>query len=118
MAIDLTGGQPVERDYVFAERPGPEVRDAVNFWVEEVNGAFAMRIGVEAVAEEWDAHEICSMSLSPMAASSARVTASSPARRSAPMVSRLSWVAARSRCVVSSLSVTGEPALPSTLLPI
>jgi hypothetical protein len=58
MAIDLTGGQPVERDYVFAARPGPEVRDAVNFWVEEANGAFAMRIGVEALAEEWDAHEI------------------------------------------------------------
>lgn len=58
MAIDLTGGLPVERDYVYAERPGPEVRDAVNFWIEEENGAFAMRIGVEAVAEEWDAHEI------------------------------------------------------------
>lgn len=58
MAIDLTGGLPVERDYVFAERPDPEVRDAVNVWLEEENAAFAMRIGVEAVAEEWDAHEI------------------------------------------------------------
>jgi hypothetical protein len=57
MAIDLSGGLPVERDYVYAERPGAEVRDAVNFWVEEENAAFAMRIGVEAVAEEWDAHE-------------------------------------------------------------
>jgi hypothetical protein len=28
MAIDLTGGQPIEREYVFAERPRPEVRDA------------------------------------------------------------------------------------------
>ena len=58
MAIDLSGGLPVERDYVFGERPGPEVRDAANIWLEEENGAFAMRIGVEAVAEEWDAHEI------------------------------------------------------------
>jgi hypothetical protein len=58
MAMDLSGGLPVERDYVYAERPGPEVRDAVNFWLEEETGAFGMRIGVEAVAEEWGAHEI------------------------------------------------------------
>jgi hypothetical protein len=58
MAIDLSGGLPPERDYVFAERPGPEVRDAVNVWLEEENGAFAMRIGIEAVAEEWDRHEL------------------------------------------------------------
>ena len=58
MAIDLTGGLPVEREYVFAERPGPEVRDAANFWLEEENGDFAMRIGIEGLAEEWDAHEI------------------------------------------------------------
>jgi hypothetical protein len=58
MAIDLSGGLPVERDYVFAERPGPEVRDAVNVWIEEENGEFGMRIGVEALAEEWDAHDI------------------------------------------------------------
>jgi hypothetical protein len=58
MAIDLTGGLPVEREYVFAEKPGPDVRDAVNVWLEEANGAFAMRIGVEALAEEWAAHDI------------------------------------------------------------
>jgi hypothetical protein len=58
MAIDLTGGLPIEREYVFAERPGPEVRDACNIWLEEENGAFAMRIGIEAVAEDWDHHEI------------------------------------------------------------
>ena len=58
MAIDLTGGQPIEREYVYAERPGPEVRDACNVWLEEENGAFAMRIGIEAVAEDWDNHEI------------------------------------------------------------
>src|ERR1700759_660351 len=58
MAMDLSGGLPLERDYVYAERPGPEVRDAANFWIEEENAAFAMRIGVEAVAEEWDAQEI------------------------------------------------------------
>jgi hypothetical protein len=58
MAIDLTGGQPLERDYVFAERPGPDVRDAANIWLEEENGAFAMRVGIEGLAEDWEAHEI------------------------------------------------------------
>lgn len=58
MAIDLTGGLPEERDFVFAEKPGPEVRDAVNVWFEEENGAFAMRLGIEAVAEDWDRHEV------------------------------------------------------------
>ncbi|MBU6266106.1 MAG: hypothetical protein KGN34_01115 [Sphingomonadales bacterium] len=58
MAIDLTGGQPLTRDHVFAEKPGPDVRDAANFWLEEENGAFAMRIGIEGWAEQWDAHDI------------------------------------------------------------
>jgi len=56
MATDLTGGMPAELEYFFAEKPGPEVRDAANVWLEEENGKFAMRIGVEAVAEQWDAH--------------------------------------------------------------
>jgi hypothetical protein len=58
MTVDLTGGLEIERDHVYAERPGPDVRDAVNIWLEEENGEFAMRIGVEALAEEWAAHEI------------------------------------------------------------
>jgi hypothetical protein len=58
MAIDLTGGMPVEHEYFFAEKPGPEVRDAANIWLEEESGAFAMRVGIEAVAEEWDSHLI------------------------------------------------------------
>jgi hypothetical protein len=29
------------------------VRDACNIWLEEENAAFAMRIGVEALAEHW-----------------------------------------------------------------
>jgi hypothetical protein len=58
MAIDLSGGLPIEREYVFAERPGPEVRDAINVWLEEEKAEFAMRIGVERVAEEWDDPEL------------------------------------------------------------
>lgn len=55
---DLSGGIPIEREYALADRPEPGVRDAVNVWVAEENGAFAMRLGVEAVAEEWDRHEL------------------------------------------------------------
>ncbi|MEW9856181.1 hypothetical protein [Novosphingobium sp. M1R2S20] len=57
-ATDLSGGIPVEREYVLAQRPEAGVRDAVNVWIEEESGAFAMRIGVEAVAEQWDRHEL------------------------------------------------------------
>ncbi|MDE2403811.1 MAG: hypothetical protein KGM17_03730 [Sphingomonadales bacterium] len=58
MAIDLTGGQPLTRDFVFPAQPGPDVRDAANFWLEEENGAFAMRIGIEGWADHWHAHDI------------------------------------------------------------
>lgn len=58
MAIDLTGGLPPERDMFFAEKPGPEVREAANVWLQEENGEFAMRIGIEGLAEDWDRHEI------------------------------------------------------------
>lgn len=53
--VDLSGGLPVEREYVLADRPAnPEMRDAVNVWIEEVNGNFGIRIGVEAVASAWE----------------------------------------------------------------
>lgn len=53
--IDLSGGIDPAREWVMAERPATEgMRDAVNVWIEEENGAFAMRIGVEALAEEWE----------------------------------------------------------------
>lgn len=59
MATDLTGGLPVAREFVLAERPEePDIRDAVNVWLEEENGRFGMRIGIEALSQEWDAHDI------------------------------------------------------------
>ena len=59
MAIDLTGGLDISREYVFPKRPDvPDMRDAVNVWIEEDHGAFGMRIGVEALTERWDAHDI------------------------------------------------------------
>ena len=43
----------------YAERPGtPEMRDAVNVWLEETRGAFGMRIGVEADMPDWDSHDV------------------------------------------------------------
>ena len=58
MTMDLSGGLPVEREHFFSEKPGPEVRDAANIWLEEENGAFGMRVGIEHVAEEWDSPEL------------------------------------------------------------
>lgn len=55
---DLSGGLPETREYVVAERPEDGIRDAVNVWLEEENGLFAMRVGVEAVGAQWDRHEL------------------------------------------------------------
>lgn len=58
MVADLSGGIPVEREFVVAEKPDDGIRDAVNVWIEEENGLFAMRVGVEAVGAQWDRHEL------------------------------------------------------------
>jgi len=60
MAIDLTGGIDPAREHVFAERPDdPEMRDSVSFWVVDDRGEVGLpRIGIEAVAANWDAHGI------------------------------------------------------------
>ncbi|MBO0855740.1 MAG: hypothetical protein J2P18_18470 [Nocardia sp.] len=60
MAVDLTGGIDPSRELVFAERPDdPEMRDSVSFWVIAEDGSVGLpRIGVEAVAANWDAHDI------------------------------------------------------------
>jgi len=55
MTTDLSGGIPAEREFVLAKQPDqPGMRDATNVWIEEANGAFGIRIGVEAVTEAWD----------------------------------------------------------------
>ncbi len=45
---------------MFARRPDdPEMRDSVSFWVIDDRGAVGLpRIGIEAVAANWDAHDI------------------------------------------------------------
>lgn len=60
MAIDLTGGIDPAREYVFATRPDdPEMRDSVSFWVVDDQGEVALpRVGIEAVAANWDAHDV------------------------------------------------------------
>jgi prepilin-type processing-associated H-X9-DG protein len=60
MAIDLTGGLPDEREYVFAEQPSnPEMRESVNAWIWDDDVEFGIpRIAIEAVADQWDTHDL------------------------------------------------------------
>ena len=60
MAIDFTGGLSEDREYVFAEQPSdPEMRESVNTWVWDDGTEYGMpRIGVEAVADQWETHDI------------------------------------------------------------
>jgi hypothetical protein len=60
MAVDLTGGIDPSREQVFARRPeNPEMRDSVSFWTVDDRGEVGLpRIGIEAVAANWDNHDI------------------------------------------------------------
>ncbi|MEZ0053255.1 hypothetical protein ABIA30_004282 [Mycobacterium sp. MAA66] len=60
MAVDLTGGIDPAREYVYATRPdNPEMRDSVSFWTMDDRGEVGLpRIGIEAVAANWDNHDI------------------------------------------------------------
>lgn len=60
MSVDLTGGLDPEREFVFASQPDdPEVRESVNVWVWSDGDAYGFpRIGIEAVADQWDTHDI------------------------------------------------------------
>lgn len=59
MTFDLSGGIDPTREAVFASQPdNPEMRDAVNVWIESSDGRFGMRIGIEALAETWEGHDI------------------------------------------------------------
>src|SRR5436309_10210952 len=56
MAHDLTGGMDPSSDDFLAERPDdPEFRESASFWISDDEGALGLpRIGIEAVASEWD----------------------------------------------------------------
>jgi hypothetical protein len=60
VTIDLTGGQPDEREQVFATQPDdPEMRESVNAWIWDSGVDIGLpRIGVEAVADQWDTHDV------------------------------------------------------------
>jgi hypothetical protein len=60
MATDLTGGLGDDREYVFATQPDdPEMRESVNAWIWDDGVEVGMpRIGIEAVADQWDTHDI------------------------------------------------------------
>ena len=60
MGLDLTGGLSDDREYVFATQPkNPEMRESVNAWVWDDGVDVGMpRIGVEAVADQWETHEL------------------------------------------------------------
>ncbi|MCT7659439.1 hypothetical protein [Mycobacterium deserti] len=60
MPVDLTGGIDPACEYMFAERPdNPEMRDSVSFWVFDERGEVGLpRVGIEAVASNWDAHNV------------------------------------------------------------
>lgn len=60
MTVDLTGDIDPSREYVFDSRPDdPEMRDSVSFWTVDDRGQIGLpRIGIEAVAANWDAHDI------------------------------------------------------------
>ena len=60
MGVDLTGGLPAEREFVFGEQPAdPDMRESVNVWVWDEGDAVGFpRIGIEAVADQWETHDV------------------------------------------------------------
>jgi hypothetical protein len=60
VALDLTGGLGDDREFVFAKQPeNPEMRESVNAWIWDDGVEVGMpRIGVEAVADQWDTHDL------------------------------------------------------------
>ena len=66
MAVDLSGGLDVAREFVLAKQPSePEMRDSVNVWLWDDGLDFGMpRIGIEAVGDQWDTHDVqCNIGL-------------------------------------------------------
>ena len=60
MGIDSTGGFSEDLEYVFESQPvDPEMRESVNAWVWDNRAEIGLpRIGVEAVADQWDTHDV------------------------------------------------------------
>jgi hypothetical protein len=60
VTTDLTGGLSDELEYVFAAQPEElEMRESVNAWIWDRRAQVGLpRIGIEAVADRWDTHDI------------------------------------------------------------
>jgi hypothetical protein len=60
VSTDLTGGLDPEREFLCATQPADaELRESVNMWAWDDGATIGMpRIGVEAVADQWDTHDI------------------------------------------------------------
>lgn len=60
MGVDLTGGLDPAREFVFGAQPtDAEMRESVNLWAwDEGDEVGFPRIGVEAVADQWETHEV------------------------------------------------------------
>jgi hypothetical protein len=60
MGVDLTGGFDAELGLVWATQPDdPDMRESVNAWIWDDGLTVGLpRIGVEAVADQWDTHDI------------------------------------------------------------
>jgi hypothetical protein len=60
MAIDVTGGFDETLGLVWATQPDdPELRESVNAWIWSDDASVGLpRIGVEAVADQWETHDI------------------------------------------------------------
>jgi hypothetical protein len=58
--MDYTGGLSEALEYVFTSQPAnPEMRESVNAWIWDDGVEFGLpRIGVEAVADQWNTHDI------------------------------------------------------------
>src|SRR5688572_17333533 len=66
MAVDLTGGIDEAREFVFPTQPVErEMRESVNVWMWDEGVGFGMpRIGIEAVADQWETHDVqCNIAL-------------------------------------------------------
>jgi prepilin-type processing-associated H-X9-DG protein len=60
MSTDLTGGLSEELEYVFNTQPdNPDMRESVNAWIWDQQAQVGLpRIGIEAVADQWDTHDV------------------------------------------------------------
>lgn len=60
MSVDLTGGIDAEREFLWANQPSdPNLRESVNAWLWADDGAVGVpRIGIEAIADQWDTHDV------------------------------------------------------------